>query len=527
MKLSSKNIPNRWRRRGRIVIATLVALTAGWLVLKFAMRLPPIGVRTESAQLEAGADTRLKRALAPILAAHPGKAGVFALADGHDAFAARALLAEAAERTLDVQYYIWHNDTSGGLLFEALRQAADRGVRVRLLLDDNNTMGLDRVLAALDLHPHIEVRLFNPFKRPGRLLGYVVDFLRVNRRMHNKSFTADNQATIVGGRNVADEYFGASSNRSFVDLDVLAVGPVAQDVSRDFDRYWACESSYPAGRILPASNAQQLAGVSEELAENARSAAAVPYLRAVAGRLFVREMLRGTLNFEWAVTHMLSDDPAKVVNRASEATLLWPQLREALGPPRNSLGLVSPYFVPTQAGVDAFARLAAGGVKVRVLTNSLEATDISVVHAGYAKHRRALLASGVELFEMKRELAGESVKKSGLLGSSSSSLHAKTFSVDGQRVFVGSFNFDPRSARLNTELGLVIESQTLARHLTETLEREIHAHAYGVRLSETGSLEWIGQIDGRDAVHTVEPGTSWARRAWVTVLSWLPIEWLL
>ena len=486
-----------------------------------------LGASRPEVRLEPEADTRLKRALAPVLAANPGKSGVFALANGLDAFAARALLADAAERTLDVQYYIWHNDTSGGLLFDALRRAADRGVHVRLLLDDHNTSGLDAMLAALDHHPNLEVRLFNPFKRPGRLLGYLVDFSRLNRRMHNKSFTADNQATIVGGRNVADEYFGVSSSRAFVDLDVLAVGPAAQDVSEDFDRYWACESSYPAARILPSSDAGKLARVSDALAEIPRTAEATPYLRAVAERQFSREMVDGTISFEWAVTHMLSDDPAKVVNRASESSLLWPQLKKALGPPRNSLRLVSPYFVPTQAGVDLFAGLTREGVQVRVLTNSLEATDISIVHAGYAKRRRALLDAGVQLYEMRRELAGKSVRGTGLLGSSHSSLHAKTFSVDGQRVFVGSFNFDPRSARLNTELGLVIESQPLARYLTDSAERGVYAHAYLVRLSEKGSLEWIDHTDGGNVVHTMEPGTSWPRRVWVRILSWLPIEWLL
>ncbi len=491
------------------------------------MRLPELGPRTESVRIEAAADTRLQRSLAPLLLANPGKTGVFPLENGYDAFAARALLCEGAERTLDVQYYIWHNDTSGGLLFDALRRAADRGVRVRLLLDDNNTVGLDAVLAALDIHPNIEVRLFNPFKRPGRFLGYIVDFSRVNRRMHNKSFTADNQATIVGGRNVADEYFGASSIRTFIDLDVLAVGPVVEEVSRDFDRYWASKSAYPAARLLPSYDARELAGVHESLAMNRRTPAAGEFLRAVEGRAFAREMIGGTLAFEWAPTKMLSDDPAKVVNRATAATLLWPQMKEALGPPATSLGLLSPYFVPTKTGVEAFSGLSAGGIKVRVLTNSLEATDLSVVHSGYAKHRRALLSAGVELFEMKGEFARKSAKGKGLFGSSSSSLHAKTISVDERRVFVGSFNFDPRSARLNTELGFVIESQVLAAALASSLAREIPARAYRVQLSESGSLQWVEHVNGRDLVHRSEPGSSFARRAWVRVLSWLPIDWLL
>ena len=518
---------NCWKKRGRRVITILAALAVGWVVLRAVLRLPELGVRPPFAPSEAHADTRLGRALAPLVSDHPGKAGILALADGRDAFAARVLLAGAADRTLDVQYYIWHHDTSGALLFDALRKAADRGVWVRLLLDDNSTGGLDEVLAGIDAHPNIEVRLFNPFNRTARLLGYVVDFVRVNRRMHNKSFTADGQATIVGGRNVADEYFAAGMNREFVDLDVLAVGPVAQEVARDFDRYWASESSYPADRILPLIDAAEKAGIQASAAEKHRSAEAAPYLRAVADRAFVRDLLAGTLAFEWADARLLSDDPAKVLDRAKESTLLWPQMKEALGPPRAFFGLVSAYFVPTRTGAAGLSALARQGVTVRVLTNSLEATDLAVVHSGYAKHRHALLSAGVELFEIKREFAEPSVRGRGFAGSSSTSLHAKTFSIDRQRLFVGSFNFDPRSARLNTEIGLVIESPTLARSLSEALERAIPTRAYRVRLTDSGRLQWIEQVDGREVAHDTEPGTTIGRRALVTALSWLPIDWLL
>ena len=517
----------RGSKRGHLLLLLLASVAVAWLVIKVMLRLPEPGDRPAFVAPEANADTRLGRALAPLVSAHPGKAGIIALADGHDAFAARLLLADAADRSLDVQYYIWHDDTSGGLLFDALRRAADRGVRVRLLLDDHNTGGLDDLLAGMDAHPNLEVRLFNPFHRTARLLGYVVDFVRVNRRMHNKSFTADHQATIVGGRNIADEYFAARANRVFVDLDVLAVGAVAQEVSRDFERYWFSPSSFPADRILPPPDPTQLARLQATAGSRHRSTDAAPYLRAVAERSFLRDLMAGTLALEWAATRLLSDDPAKAQGKAAPSTLIWSQMRQALGPPDVSLGLVSAYFVPTQTGTDGLVSFAQQGVKVRVLTNSLEATDMAIVHSGYAKHRRALLAGGVELFEIKREFADPSVKGRGLTGSSHSSLHAKTFFVDGRRVFVGSFNFDPRSARLNTEMGLVIESETLARSLTDSLERAIPARAYHVRLTENGQLEWVEQIEGREVLHTTEPGTSFSRRAWVTAFSFLPIDWLL
>jgi len=236
-----------------------VAAALTLVVTSRCSRLPSLEGRTTSAALLDTADTRLGKSITPLLATHPGLSGIYALPDSRDAFAARARLAEVAERTLDVQYYIWENDMTGTLLFEALHAAADRGVRVRLLLDDNTTQGLDPMLAALDSHPTIEVRLFNPFVIRKPRIGYLTDFSRANRRMHNKSFTADNQVTIIGGSNIGDEYFGAAAKGSlFVDLDVMAVGPIVTEVSKDFDRYWASASSYPLDRIFILSSRREL-----------------------------------------------------------------------------------------------------------------------------------------------------------------------------------------------------------------------------------------------------------------------------
>lgn len=465
--------------------------------------------------------------------AHPDRSGIVALPDGHDAFAARALLADAAEDTLDVRYYIWHNDMSGTMLFAALRRAADRGVRVRLLLDDNNTAGLDDVLATLDAHTNIEVRLFNAFKlRRWRLLEYLTDFRRLNRRMHNKSFTADGQATIIGGRNVGDEYFDAGQAPWFVDLDVLAIGPVVQEVSQDFERYWASASATPANRVLPRLTPAAQVAVATEAARVEHLPAAAAYSAALARSPFVRDLLSHHLTFEWSPTRMVSDDPAKGLDRAPEEAMLWHRLMASFEAPMRELRLVSPYFVPGRAGVEALTALARQGVKVTVLTNALEATDVTAVHAGYAKRRGALLAAGVALFELKRTgphrpaMRGE---RQGLRGSgsSASSLHAKTFVMDRSRVFIGSFNFDPRSARLNTEMGFVIDSPALASAMAERFADELPTRAYQVGLGDTGRLRWIDRQDGVEIVREAEPGTSVWRRLSVTVLSVLPIEWLL
>src|SRR6266566_6940528 len=379
-----------------VVALYMLALCLGAGLIGGCSTLPSLENRRTSTALFDTGDTRLGRAISPMVDAHPGISGIYPLPDARDAFAARALLAQSAERTLDVQYYIWRSDLSGTLLFEALRSAADRGVRVRLLLDDNETSGLDTLLASLASHSNIEVRLFNPFViREPRWIGYVTDFFRLNRRMHNKSFTADNQATIIGGRNVGDEYFDAGQAPWFVDLDVLAIGPVVTEVSRDFDRYWASASAIPAARVLPRATSASLAAVAAEAGRVEHDPAAAAYIEALASSPFVRDLLTRRLTFDWSPTRMVSDDPAKGLGRAPEDALLWHRLTESIGAPLRALRLVSPYFVPGRAGVEALAAIARQGVEIAVLTNALEATDVAVVHAGYGKRRKALLASGI------------------------------------------------------------------------------------------------------------------------------------
>jgi cardiolipin synthase C len=501
------------------------------LVTTGCASLPSLDNRIVSAALHPAEawTTRLGRAISPAVEAHPGKSGILPLPNAVDAFAVRMLLAGVAERTLDVQYYIWQKDLTGIMLFEALHIAADRGVRVRLLLDDNNTSGLDAILAALNAHPLIEVRLFNPFViRNLRIVGYLTDFARLNRRMHNKSFTADNQATIIGGRNIGDEYFGAAQGVLFSDLDVLAVGPVVEDVSADFDRYWASESSYAAEAILPPATTALL----DELAAAASSAEGCPaakaYVTALRNASFLSDLLAGTLALEWAETRMVSDDPAKGLGRGEPEAMLPDQLGEIIGVPVSELELVSPYFVPTASGVRAFVGLAERGVSVRVLTNALEATDVVPVHAGYAKRRKELLAGGITLYELRRLSPNlRQNRGAALFGSSGSSLHAKTFSVDKTRIFVGSFNFDPRSTDLNTELGFVIESPALAQEIKAAFETSVPLFAYEVRLDDNDRIYWLEQWEGETIRHDVEPGAGLWKRFGVWFISLLPIEWLL
>jgi putative cardiolipin synthase len=472
--------------------------------------------------------SRLFASVGSRLRLHPGQSGVVELRDARDAFAARAHLADAAEYTLDIQYYIWRNDMSGMLLFEALHRAAERGVRVRLLLDDNNTnRALDDMLGALDSHPNIEVRLFNPFLfRRFRTLN-IYDFSRLNRRMHNKSFTADHLVTIVGGRNVGDEYFDAHNEIAFVDLDVMAIGPIVDEMTQDFERYWRSPSAYPLKAILRRPSRATAAAITQAAQAVTQQPEARTYVRALENSRFVQDLVAGTLDYHWAAVRILSDDPAKALGGAAPHHMVSERLLAALGEPTRELHIISAYFVPTQAGTQMLADLARSGVKITVLTNALEATDVAIVHAGYAKRRKQLLKAGIEIYELKRMSPLTSGRDRKLTGNSGSSLHAKTFVVDRERLFVGSFNFDPRSARLNTELGFLIESPAMAAEVAATFESEIPAASYRVQLTPHGMLQWVERHGTQTIAHKREPGTTLLKRAMLLLLSKLPIEWLL
>jgi len=513
----------------QMALRMLGASTLGLLLLmQGCASLPSLAGRPASSSVAPAHDSRLGRAIVPLTEAHPDRSGIVPLKRGRDAFATRVLLADAAERSIDVQYYIWRADLSGTLLIEALRRAAARGVRVRLLLDDANTSGLDGPLAALAALPNVEVRLFNPFPgRGSRALGYLLDFERLNRRMHNKSFTADNLATVVGGRNVGDEYFEAGGDVLFVDLDALAIGPVVGAVSREFDQYWASDSAYPAERIVAPIDASASVALDASAAKVEQGAEAAEYRAMLAESPLIRDLLADRLAFEWSAVKMVSDDPAKGLGRESTDQLLWTRLKAATTPPSRAFRLLSPYFVPGEQGTADLAAMARRGVKVQILTNSLESTDVVPVHAGYAKRRKDLLEAGVVLYEAKRESSEPRQSRGGSKGVSGSSLHAKTFALDDSLVFIGSFNFDPRSAKINTEMGLVIDTPALAQELRAFFDTQLPLLAYEVRLTDKGNLQWIERTPEGEKIHDSEPGASALRRAGVGFMSILPIEWLL
>lgn len=473
--------------------------------------------------------TQLFRATLSGVAAHPDLTGIHDLTGGRSAFAARALLVKAAQRTLDVQYYIWDDDISGTLLLEALFDAAKRGVRVRLLLDDNGISGLDRTLAALDADPNLEVRLYNPFKqRSFKPLGYLTDFRRLNRRMHNKSLIADNAAAIVGGRNIGNEYFGADKNVDFADLDLLATGRVVTEVSSIFEQYWNSQSAYPLGEIVKLRPGDAAVLLRARRAKLGGETVVREYHEALQKSAIVSDLLKGTLAVEWVHARVLSDDPTKTLwrHKSDADPRMLPRLRTTIGEPESRFDIVSPYFVPMVSGTKAFTELAQRGVQVNVLTNSLSSTDVAAVHAGYMKWRKVLLQAGVKLFELKATgmqdgSPGNWVKK---LGGSRASLHAKTFALDGKRAFVGTFNLDPRSTELNTEMGYVVDSTTLAERIHQGFELTVPQIAYEVRLDENDALQWVDRSGNSEQLFDTEPNTSLFKRMVVRVLSWLPID---
>ncbi len=509
----------------QFLLAVAVAFVALVVVARAVFPAPRASRRTDSTALPSPVG---KGAMVQVLqhktTKQQGKTGVVALPSGLDAFAARISLANTAVSSIDVQYYIWRNDLTGRLLLDALRRAAERGVRVRLLLDDNGTVGLDHELAALNAHRNIEVRLYNPFNlRRFKMLSYGFDFFRLNRRMHNKSFTVDGCAAILGGRNIGDEYFGTVPTAIFIDLDVLAVGGIVPEVSADFDRYWAAPSVHPVGQIVGVPTEPDLLG--RELGRYADSAKLVAYRKLLEKSDFMTALATGDLGFEWTNAVLVSDDPVKGEGAVPREDLLATRLMQAVGTIETKFDGVSPYFVPGVAGVKAFATLRARGVAVRFLTNSMEATNILPVHAGYAKRRVALLRCGVELLELQGQV-GEDIpaEKAGPFGSSGSSLHAKTFAVDGRRIFVGSFNFDPRSTTLNTEMGLLIESKTMAEGLHASFDHGLADLAWQVKL-RGHKLVWCNPSDG--TVQTDEPSSTLRKRVGIAVIGWLPVEWLL
>lgn len=510
----------RWMALGLAV--PIVLVVSGLLLADHltppATGAPGVALATQPAQ------TLLDRELAPLLAAQPGKTGVIMLPDGLDAFAARAIATRRAGRSLDLQYYIWHHDLIGHLLAREVHAAAERGVRVRLLLDDMNAEGLDPALMALDAHPNIELRLYNPFRnRDGawRLVEMLQRVFSMTHRMHNKAWIADGRVAVVGGRNIGEEYFSADPEVNFRDLDLLLFGPAVQQASAVFDDYWNSAAVVPIASLSDKSTVD-LERLMTEIDAQTLLEGARPYLDRVARSRAVLAYEDQQLEPRWTARLQVVADPP--VKRDGDDTGGWlvTRLVQTLAATRSKALLISPYFVPGEDGMAFLSQLARRGAEVGIVTNSLAANDVPAVHSGYSRYREQLLRDGVRLHELHPRGEGGA---GGLFGSSGASLHTKAFVVDDRIGFVGSFNLDPRSANLNTEMGVLFDDPRLARDLRdEYLRLAGPRSSYWVYLDPAGELRWLDRAVRPPVVLDQEPETSAGLRALVRVLGWLPIE---
>ncbi len=512
-----------WRRLLRwlaIFLALLVLLVLSGLLL--ADHLTPQARGEPSSVLAPQpAQTRMDRESMALQAAHPGQSGVAFLSDGLDAFAARSVITERAERSLDLQYYIWHDDLIGHLMARALHDAAERGVRVRILLDDMNAQDKDALMMALDEHPNIEIRLYNPFRnRDGlwRMVEMVQRVFSMNHRMHNKSWIADGRVAIVGGRNIGEEYFSARADVNFRDLDLLVVGPAVNEANHVFDDFWNSQAAVPIAALAFHTPAE-LRLLMRESDNQARRDAAGPYLREVdASR---RRAQASASPLHWSDHVRILSDPPMKHRRDDQQDWLVTRLAHMLGTSRQKALLISPYFVPGEEGLRAVSAMRSRGVQVGVVTNSLAANDVVAVHGGYMGYRAPLLRAGVQVYELK---ANGQATGSGLFGSSGASLHTKAFVLDDRRGFVGSFNLDPRSAYLNTEMGVVFDDPAMAAQLTdEYLRLASPEQSWWLALDRHGDVRWLDR-EGRPEWIATEPDSSWRLRTAARIISWLPLE---
>jgi len=504
-----KKLRGAARRSG--VIKPLLA--AAILVVSGCAGLPRHVEKKQTEALQDPAATTLGRIVAGDEA---GKnlSGIRLLSSGEEALASLIALADHAEKTLDIQYYIIHEDESSLLLLHHVGLAANRGVRVRILVDDLNTAGEDRRFVHLGEQANIEVRVFNPFPNGRfatwtRLLAAAPDMRRINHRMHNKLFVADNALAITGGRNIGDQYFTRDQYNNFIDLDVVAAGPIVPELSASFDEFWNSKYAFPIAAI-------------------AYSVDAAPAAPAVAGRAppsanadwLEQELDAHQVQLDWVPATVLADEPVKIASESSpdEEVTIANDITALMSSANQELIIISPYFVPGKDGVALIRELIVRGVRIRILTNSLASTDSPLVHIGYSRYRVELLKLGVDLREVRPKLGMKRPRFHPFRGSNAS-LHAKALVIDQKVVFIGSLNMDERSARINSELGLVIRSAEIARQVTNLLDDISTDGSYKLQLVGHNRIEWSSGEPGAVKTWHIDPETTGLQRLWLKALT--------
>lgn len=463
-----------------------------------------------------------------------GLTAYLAMNDAFQSIASRIHLIRKAKYTLDLQYYIWADDFIGNLMLHELLKAADRGVKVRLLIDDQNGTKIDRQLSALLTHPNISIKLYNPYKfRHFRVMDYIFRAQRINHRMHNKLIIADGAIAVTGGRNISSEYFDASESFQFTDMDVLFFGQSVNRANEVFTEFWNFELSYPIEQFISKGSAQDLIDLRKSFEKLEQAEHSTDEKVNLEQKELANELNQNKIN--WAYADFLADSPKKSLGKAQGNELISHQIHQHLGDPKQEMDLIAAYFVPTQNGTDFISQFPKQNVNVRILTNSFVANDVALVHAFYQKYRVDLLKNGAKLYEFKpyierkrrtwyEVVTGNIIPKK---GKNKSSLHAKFINIDN-KVFIGSFNLDPRSFNINTEVGLVLKSDPLQEQISDLLDRTLLTVAYELQLNSQGELIWLDyQADGKVIEHHVDPETTRFQRFMMYSVSYLPLEWMM
>jgi len=524
----------RWRE---IVVLSLLALAS-----VACSSLRPDFTKEASSALPPVVDSSSGRYVHSEVEKHKdGVSGFRLLTVSTNALMSRLTLIDHATRSVDLQYYIFANDATGRLVAQRLLAAADRGVRVRLLIDHVGVDDKEHLLDALDAHENIEVRFFNPFRTsnpsmPSRIAQFILDGQRLNRRMHNKSFLVDNDVAIIGGRNIGDGYFDASENTNFRDLDVVAIGPVVEAASRSFDNYWNSDAAYPVTAFKDSqATSADLDRVRQSLTQHARAFAESDYAQAAFEELPNGPTADRRGEWFWGSAELLADEPEKVELKEDQPTFrIGPKIKAVVDGAQQQVLLLSPYLVPGQSGTEYLTGLAKRKIDVQVLTNSLASNDEPAAHAGYVRYRSDLLAGGVKVFELRPAVGGK--QDATAFGTSSGiALHAKAIVVDKRYAFVGSLNLDQRSKLLNTEMGVMVDCPALAEAVAGFFAKATApASAFEVMLEPAAGqakasrhLVWLAQEHGQQVTLDSEPDASSGRKLEVTLLQLLPIESLL
>jgi putative cardiolipin synthase len=489
----------------------LVALVAG------CASAPLNYPKVLSSALSDTEQTALAQASAAWRTPHPELNGFYPLMAGMDAFGARLALMAHAERSIDAQYFLMKSDEAGLVFGGKLLEAADRGIRVRLLLDDIFTTVDDRALVVLNEHPNIELRIFNPISRHGvYAFNYIGNFRLANRRMHNKSFTVDNQVSIVGGRNIAEEYFQLDSTGEFIDFDMFSAGPIVRDISASFDVYWNHALAVPMEALYdPPDNAQQ-DQMRRRIEQAMQETGEATYAAAI-GTPLMRAFFAGMLNPYLADAEMIIDDPQKLLEGISpEHQTVITELARYLENAEHEIIIFTPYFIPGKAGIEFLSSLTAKGIRIVLVTNSLATNNHTAVHSAYSSYRKRVLRAGIELWEARGD-AARRVLEDGSTELDQLTLHTKGIIIDRQHTFVGSLNLDPRSIDINTEMGVMIDSDELGRYLAENAMQRIPETAYQLQLDEHNRISWHARIGDQQVIEAKEPQTT----VWRRFMAWL------